>query len=295
MLERAGRPVGHFELTKWAFLLAYDMPSAGGSRFYQFLPYQYGPFSFCLYREAGALVRDGYLIQEGNSWRLGKDVSAPVAGLARPVQTDAGCVVERFRGKTPRALSDYVYERFPWFTANSSVRRLCARPVAPAAAYTVGYEGWQVDGFLNMLMRAGIRRLIDVRHNPVARRYGFHKSTLHRLCGKVEIDYLHFPQLGIPSDVRRNLQGPTDYQALFAWYEREVLPREAQTVSTVTDLVRRGPGVLMCAESDPRRCHRTRLANAIARVAGLPVRDLLACPHALDRFRPGIRWNRLHG
>jgi len=274
MIERAGRPVTHFELTKWAFLLAHDTPSSGGGAFYQFLPYRYGPFSFGLYREAEALVRGGYLVEEEKSWRLVEDLPRPTANLPARIRDDAAKVVERFVDETPRLVADYVYQRFSWFTANSSVQRLRSRPFAPLAAYTVGYEGWQVDGLLNLLMKAGIRRLIDVRNNPVARRYGFHKSTLGRLSGKVGIEYRHFPQLGIRSELRRNLKGQTDYEALFARYERETLPREAAAVRHVGELASEKPTILMCVEADPQRCHRSRLANAVAEVAGLPVRHL---------------------
>ena len=274
MIERAGRPVTRFELTKWAFLLAHEMPSGGGTAFYQFLPYHYGPFSFCLYREAGALVQDGYLTEKDNFWCLVEDVPRPTADLPRRLLDDAARVVARFAEKKTGVLTDYVYEGFPWFTANSRIRRLCTRPAAPAAVYTVGYEGWQVDGFLNMLMRSGIRRLIDVRNNPVARRYGFHKSTLDRLCGRVEIEYVHFPQLGIRPELRRNLEGPADYEALFARYERETLPRETEAVNKVAGLMNGRPAALMCVEANPQRCHRSILAKAVARVASLPVRHL---------------------
>ena len=274
MMECAGRPVTRFELTKWAFLLAHEMPSEGGAAFYQFLPYQYGPFSFCLYREAGALVQDGYLAKNGNFWRLVDDVPRPTADLAGRVRDDAARVVARFVDKKPAVLTDYVYEGFPWFTANSSIRKLCARPEGLKAVHTVGYEGWQVDGFLNMLMRAGIRRLIDVRRNPVARRYGFHKSTLDRLCAKVEIEYLHFRELGVRAELRRNLERPADYEALFSRYEGETLVREAETVENIAGLMRTEPAVLMCLEADPERCHRSRLAAAIASIAALPVRHL---------------------
>lgn len=274
MVELAGRPVTHFELTKWAFLLAHEMPSRGGAAFYQFLPYQFGPFSFCLYQEAGALVHNGYLVEGEDSWRLVEEVPRPTAGLPQAVREDAARAVRQFGDRARDALMGYVYERFPWFTVNSTVRRLDKRPVASAAVYTVGYEGWQVDGFLNMLMRAGIQRVIDVRNNPVARRYGFHKSTLGRLCGKVEIEYAHFPQLGVRSELRRNLEGPADYGALFTRYEDETLPREKDPVKRVAELVSKKASVLMCMEADPQRCHRSRLAKAVASVADLPVRHL---------------------
>lgn len=156
MIERAGRPVTHFELTKWSFLLAHEMPSGGGAAFYQFLPYQRGPFSFCLYREAGVLVRNGYLLDHGKSWRLVEDVPRPTDDLPTLVRADAARVVERFGGQAQDELMDYVYGHFPWFTVNSNARKLDSRPVGTAAICTAGYEGWQVDGFLNMLMCAGI-------------------------------------------------------------------------------------------------------------------------------------------
>jgi len=274
MIERAERPLTRFELTKWAFLLAHEMPSHGGTAFYQFLPYQYGPFSFCLYRETDALVRDGYLVDRDKSWKLVEDVRRPTADLPARVREDIARVVERFAHKSPGTLTEYVYQRFPWFTVNSTLRRLDDRPVARPAVHTAGYQGWLVDGFLNMLMRAGIRRLVDVRNNPIARRYGFHKSTLNRLCGKVGIEYMHEPRLGIPSGLRQNLKRPSDYEALFARYEGETLPREADAVNRVAGLMSGKPTVLMCMETDPQRCHRSRLAKAVAQVAALPVRHL---------------------
>lgn len=47
------------------------MPSQGGAAFYHFLPYQYGPFSFCLYQEIGHLVSDGVVKASGDhSWQV---------------------------------------------------------------------------------------------------------------------------------------------------------------------------------------------------------------------------------
>jgi len=181
MIDRAGRPVTHLEITKWAFLTALEMPSGGGSSFYDFLPYQYGPFSFAMFRELAGLAQKGYLRDiEWNghaAWELVGDMQGDTASLARDVRGDAARVVERFINKSDDELIDYVYDRFPWYTANSKIRRLASRPVADTAVYTVGYEGCSIDGLLNVLMRQGIQRIVDVRRNPVARRYGFHKSS----------------------------------------------------------------------------------------------------------------------
>ena len=278
MIEQARRPVTRLELTKWAFLLAEEMPSGGGASFYDFLPYQYGPFSFILFREADGLVRNSYLreaeVGREEGWERVSNVPGNTADLPGSVQSDAAKVVQRFAAKPADELIDYVYTQFPWYTANSRMRQLEQRPVASLAIYTVGYEGCSVDRLLNVLMRKGVQRVIDVRRNPVARRYGFHKSSLDRLCGKVEIDYVHVPELGIPSELRRGLKDPPAYAKLFEKYETELLPQQSKAVARIAGLMTEEPAVLMCTEADPAMCHRSRVARAVARVTALPVRHL---------------------
>lgn len=278
MIERAERPVTHLELTKWAFLLAQEMPSRGGSAFYDFLPYRFGPFSFALFHEADDLVRSGYLrevlVDEREAWRRVGDVDGGTADIPAGLRADAARVVERFLSRSSDALIDYVYGAFPWYTANSEIRQLRQRPVAECGVYTVGYEQWSVDRLLDLLMRRGISRIIDVRQNPIARRYGFHKSTLSRLAAKLAIGYTHIPELGIPSDLRRALDGPSSYASLFHEYTDNILPRRQPAVETVCRLIEDKPSVLLCMEADPAQCHRTRLAAAVSSRTGLPVRDL---------------------
>jgi uncharacterized protein (DUF488 family) len=68
------------------------------------------------------------------------------------------------------------------------------------------------------------------------RRYGFHKKTLAGLCGKIDIDYAHFPELGIQSKKRKNLETPEDYDILFEEYGRTVLKNEKKAIEKVADL-----------------------------------------------------------
>lgn len=278
MVERAGRPVTHLELTKWAFLLAHEMPSHGGTTFYDFLPYKYGPFSFALFHEADDLVRNGYLRNtkaEGReAWARVDDVDAGTGGISNSLRADAARVVERFVSRTPEELIDYVYDEFPWYTINSNIRKLSKRPLAKCAVYTVGYEQWSIDQLLNTLMHRGITRIIDVRQNPIARRYGFHKSTLIRLTSRVAVEYVHFPELGIPSEMRQNLCSAEDYTLLFDEYTTSVLPRRRDAVAKVSHLVSEKPSVLLCMEADPAMCHRTRLANVVSSKTDLPVQDI---------------------
>jgi uncharacterized protein (DUF488 family) len=279
MLSEAGGTASRLEVTKWAFLLRAETPSRGGAAFYQFLPYKFGPYSFCLYHEATALTRDGMMEEVGDrKWRLRSSGKAAAMKLDRAIRTDILDTVERFRGKTVKQLLGYVYDRYRWFTVNSQARPRAARPCALPAVYTAGYEGLLVDGFLNGLMRQGIKRVIDVRNNPVSRRYGFHRSTLARLCGHVDIEYKHFPELGIESDHRQDLDGPEAYAALLKRYERSTVAKQRKSVERVASLVAEKPSALVCMEAQAAMCHRSRLAKAVSRVTGLPIRHLELVP-----------------
>ena len=274
LLKQAGRPVSKIDLMKWCFLLRNEMPSQGGSAFYHFLPYQYGPFSFCLYREIDQLVCDGIVEASGEHfWQVCGNGDA-AEEVPNAVKLDVARILRRFNEKSTSQLMDYVYAQYPWFTVNSKREQHATRPVASLAVYTAGYEGQQVDEFLNLLMQKGIQRLLDVRNNPVSRRYGFHRTTLDRLCKFLDIEYIHRPELGIPPVLRQSLKTQADYEALFTKYEAEVLTDQAAAVEEVSQLVKTKPTVLVCTESDPHMCHRTRLARAISEKIRLPVQDL---------------------
>jgi len=248
----------------------------GGPAFYDFVPYLYGPFSFALYQEAEKLVAQNYLHDDGeNHWSLISEVAASAGSPGRDVERDAMRLVSRFGKKDTTSLVDYVYERYPAFTVNSKRRKLSVRPEAKPAVFTAGYEGLSIDGFLNLLIVSGIKRLIDVRNNPIARRYGFHKSTLQRLTDRLEIDYVHLPELGIRSEDRQSLVDQDDYDTLFDRYEKTILKDERESIQQVGRLVTELPSVLVCMESEPKCCHRSRLAAAVSKEIKLPIRHLM--------------------
>jgi uncharacterized protein (DUF488 family) len=156
-----------------------------------------------------ALIRDGY-VEEGDSWATTALADELVQTLPKTVKRDGQRVVERFAKKPVNRVMEYVYSTYPRFTVNSEKKKLAKRTVASPAIYTAGYERLSVDAFLDRLIQNGIQRIIDVRNNPVARRYGFHKSTVTRLGNRVGIQYVHVPELGIQSALRQNLSSPED-------------------------------------------------------------------------------------
>ena len=50
-------------------------------------------------------------------------------------------------------------------------------------------------------------------------------------CEGVAIRYEHLPGLGVASDERQRLHTQADYDALFAAYERDSLPRQTEALA----------------------------------------------------------------
>lgn len=274
ILKRADKSVTHIELTKWCFLLRHEMPSQGGASFFDFVPYQYGPFSFSMYQELDKLATQSYIEAPDDKSVELTTLGNSAATVPPDVAQDIDSIVDRFRNASTNRLLDYVYKRFPQYTVNSVRKQMAPRPEATPNVYTAGYEKCSIDRFLSLLVSNGIRRLIDVRMNPIARRYGFHKSTLKRLCSKLDIDYRHIPELGIHSSQRQNLATEEDYENLFEDYQRTTLKKEQAAIGSVVAMVEELPSVLVCMEADPCFCHRLRLANVVAQRSGLEVVNL---------------------
>lgn len=275
LLENEGGGADKLRLVKLAFLVSREF-GAPRTGIYDFVPYKRGPFSFTLYHELSALERDGWLAGTDHEIKTAQLTTLETAFLDQAFLDLIDRVSDRYRSVPTTALVDSVYGRYPWFTMNSEAthKRAAKRPRVPPAVYTVGYEGLMVDALLDLLLRSGIVRLIDVRCNPIARRYGFHKSTLLRLCQNLDIEYVHFPSLGIPSAWRSSLGDQASYEQLFERYKRDILPKQRSAIDHVAKLVAEKPSALMCMEAEHHCCHRSRLGAAVALQTSLPVKEL---------------------
>ena len=275
MFKVAGGQLSHFQLTKWAFALSKETESGGGDTFYDFVPYKYGPFSFSLYQEMGKLCDAGLAQEDDNEhWSATTNGTRKIGNLSYEIRRDVYKVAKRYEKMSQKAMIDDIYQRHPWYTILSDIRKLEERPSVTPKVFTAGYEGLSVDAFLNRLLKNGVECLIDVRQNPIARRYGFHKKTLNGLCDKLGIQYHHFPELGIRSEQRKNLNSPAAYKRLFSDYRQTVLKSETAAIEKVASMVAKHPSVLVCSEADPAFCHRTHLGNQLSGITNLPVKDL---------------------
>jgi uncharacterized protein (DUF488 family) len=280
LLLQAGRPLSPTVFVKLVFLLRQETSLEKDRSFYDFVPYRFGPYSFTLFWELGALRQYGYVTSEEEQIALcGRTrdlVEREVEDLPASIWTAVAGVLGRYGRMNQRALVRDVYARYPWYAINSELtdlrpkHPLQAKRAAPAVD-TAGYEGRSVDAFFNDLLKEGIHVVLDVRANPVSRKYGFSGLRLGEFCKKLGLEYCHLPKLGIPSTERTGLNGFASYQRLLNRYEQTMLPKRLAEVKEIGNLMRRQPAVLVCVEKDVRCCHRSRLANAVADTTSLEV------------------------
>lgn len=129
-----------------------------------------------------------------------------------------------------------------------------------------GYQGQNIDTFVQRLSSAGVELLVDVRALPLSRKPGFSKRALVGYLEQAGIEYVHFQKLGMPDHLRRQRHHLPDNGPILDAYEA-LLPGQDEHVDLVVQLIGDRRACLMCFESDESQCHRTRLA------AYLQVRD----------------------
>lgn len=140
--------------------------------------------------------------------------------------------------------------------------------------YTIGYEGRSQHDLLERLRAAGVRCLIDVRRNAVSRKRGFSKKALEAACVQYGLRYIHIPQLGISSEMRKHYLADGRYDQLLAFYTRRILPAAGAEIAQVVEMAKAVPCVLMCFESEPERCHRSWLARRVSEQARMTAENL---------------------
>lgn len=283
VLEEAGGSLPRTVLVKLLFLLRMETTLKKNSSFYDFVPYKYGPYSFALYRDFYRLESYGYVSQGDSQFvlneKLADETQRHTSKLARNLQLAIANVYERYGQETPNSLVRIVYDKYPWYAINSehSARKNVAipsRPKASPAVYTIGYEGRTVDAFFNYLLEIGIETVIDVRANPVSRKYGFAGSRMKQIGESLGLKYQHYPSLGIPSSQRATLSDEESRARLFARYELTILVNHKKEIRDAGKLMSRMPSVLVCVERDVNTCHRSRLSHAIAKETGMEVINL---------------------
>jgi len=278
LLDTLGGKVNKLDFQKLLFLYCVNVERIPS---YEFVPYKFGGFSFTSYADKRRLTDNGLLDDTERTWKLTR-AGKTAAKVNSATRTEMHLFAKQYAGLRGEALVAAAYRQNPYFAIRSEIiGRILKRDAWALAAVeaarprpgtagicTIGYEGHSLEAYLNLLLKSGVTVLCDVRRNPLSRKYGFSKKTLSSSCEGVGIRYEHLPELGIDGQRRRELETQADYDALFADYERDDLPKQQEALARITAWVRKGERVaLTCYESQPHQCHRHCVAEALERTA----------------------------
>jgi uncharacterized protein (DUF488 family) len=139
-----------------------------------------------------------------------------------------------------------------------------SRSAESADFFTIGYTGRKTDEIIETLRAHGVRTLVDIRQNPVSMyRPELSKGNLTRLLEANGIQYAHFPQLGVPRDIRAKAIERGTRDVIWDWYDDNVVAVFVGGNLHLFLNVFEHPVALMCTEIDPQECHRHRLSLAL--------------------------------
>lgn len=270
LLEAFGGSLAKTDCQKLLFLFCLRRRK----NYYDFFPYKYGGFSFILYQDKSRLAdlsilssQDNFQLEISQSYfdQLRAEDRVALDSLVREVGD--------LRGEE---LIRKVYLEYPYYASRSEIAERILEPgeyekvsqvqngISSSCLFTIGYEGLSIDAYLNILLANNIAALVDVRKNPLSMKYGFSKTKLTNYSKLVNIAYFHISDLGVPSDLRKDLNSPAAYQKLFEYYCSDILPGQGAAVErlkVITNAYKRV--AITCFEADHKCCHRHKIAECL--------------------------------
>ena len=271
LLEIFGNELEKIRLQKLLFLLTKKQVKQD----YEFVPYKFGCYSFSANADLTAMVKKGLITETDSSFRKNDNIS--YFELLRPLDKKLINDTKEFYGNmNSNSLMKHTYINHPFWAIKSLVAKDILTPdlykrvedakpkIEETILYTIGYEGISLENYFLKLLSNDVKVLVDVRRNPLSMKFGFSKTLLQRYCKALEIEYIHFPEVGIHSNERQELNSQNDYDELFQNYISESLPKTIDTQNLIIDILERKHRIaLTCFEANICQCHRKHLAEAI--------------------------------
>ena len=284
VIEAFDGSIESLKFQKYLFLILKIMDK----KYYNFVPYHYGCFSFESYNDKRYLINAGYLKQDENKWTLNKkcDFLSEISILDREYILD---IKKQYKKLSKSDLLNHIYSKNPYYAINSRIilqaklnpkqkkQILNNRPRLQAKClFTIGYEGRSIDDYMNILIKNNVQVLFDVRKNPISRKYGFSKKSLQKIAENLGIKYLHIPKLGISSHLRKSLNSEVDYKKLFLFYKKTILDvQKEELIKIVAQLNYKKRIALTCFELDSSFCHRHCISSSLKQLnSGLNIKHL---------------------
>ncbi len=190
------------------------------------------------WRQRGRMVNVGV-----DAWDYRPASETEVAGLIDAGPADVGAPAGATAAATAAAIDQLAR---PWTIAS------------------VGYEGRGLEEVLEALVAAEVDVVVDVRLNALSRKPGFSKGALSTACAVRGITYLHEPTLGNPATNRDGFRA--GHVPSRARYRARLLDEGRDALARVAALRRDRTIALLCFEADQATCHRSTVADELARL-----------------------------
>lgn len=261
-------------LQKLLFLICEKQPVP----VYEFVPYLYGCYSYSARADLNTMVKKNFL-DESETGYSRKDQVDYLNQIKPEDRNLITLAFQQYKGMDGKALMKLTYTRFPYYAINSTTaaallsasemkKVMAEKPLGnQTVLFTIGYEGISLEAYLNKLIRNDIKILVDVRNNPMSQKFGFSKAQLIKYCNALGIEYIHFAEVGIQSEFRRELITQEDYDSLFNVYKTKTIPETIATQEKILTLLKERKRIaLTCFEANICQCHRKHLAEAIVRL-----------------------------
>lgn len=132
--------------------------------------------------------------------------------------------------------------------------------------YTIGFTKKNARQFFEVLRRAGVRKLVDIRLNNTSQLAAFTKKDdleyfAQAICG---IPYHHFPSLAPTQEIldalKKHKGSWADYETRF-----QALMQQRGAIAKLNRSFFEEPSCLLCSEATPEHCHRRLVAEAMKR------------------------------
>lgn len=277
LLEEFDNTLGKTQLQKYLFLFTRLQQQPA----YDFVPYNYGCFSFQANKDLEHLQRDK-LISLDEEWKLEPTTKPYKDMLTNEDRQILFKIRKNYKHLNTHDLVRQVYLNHPYYTIHSTIKDSVLTKEEQSSIdkivnenygindtdtilFTIGYEGISFENYINKLIQNNIKVLVDVRKNPFSHKYGFSKNTLSTVVSKLGIKYVHIPELGIVTEKRRKLETQEDYNLLFDEYETTLPDKEEYLNIILEQLKGHGRVALTCFEKDVKMCHRTRVKDYIVK------------------------------
>ncbi len=127
--------------------------------------------------------------------------------------------------------------------------------------YTIGFTKKSAEQFFGILIKAGVKKVVDARLNNSSQLAGFAKKEDLRYFLKAlgNIDYHHTPIMAPTGEILTEYKkNKGDWQI----YEKKFLAlMEERRLENVVNPAELDGACLLCSEDSPKQCHRRLVAE----------------------------------